>query len=110
MQEAKFDERLLQQMCAAREYETVEAIVLVGDIDNRFHPDDRGLAARIVEDTTRVIGEKPTTLRILPRTNTLIVKASPAFLLALAEQNQVRYLSATSVDFFIFGVPDESIS
>jgi hypothetical protein len=99
VQEAKFDPRLMHQMRRARDHETVEAIVLVGHPDEHHKPDDRSLAERIVEAVSREIGERPTSIRNLPRTNTLVVESSPAFLAALAEQDEVRYLSATTVDF-----------
>jgi hypothetical protein len=96
MPHGKFDPRLVRQMLYADENELVEAIVLVSPPD--IHPDDKWISSIIERSSVRV-STPPRSLRFLSRSSIIIIVATVAFLTTLAECDEVRYLSATTVDF-----------
>lgn len=97
----KFDPRLMRQMQCVGDTGLVDAIVLVNRPSTLKAPDDGIWLLSMLELLQARCGLYARSIRLLPRSNCIIITAPAAFLNALAECGDVCYLSATTVDFFV---------
>jgi hypothetical protein len=83
----------------AGDHGLVEAVVLVSDSALPETTDDGTWISSLLERNHASVHERPLSMRFLARCNIIFVVATAAFLRALAECDDVRFLSATTVDF-----------
>ncbi len=95
----KFDPRLMRQMQYAGDTGLIDAIVLVNRPGPYELTDDGTWLLSILERIHVQANLYARSFRLLPRSSSIIITATAAFLYVIAECNEVRHLSATTVDF-----------
>ncbi|MCC7165925.1 MAG: hypothetical protein IT331_25730 [Anaerolineae bacterium] len=96
------DPRLLEQIDAAHDTGTVQAVVMVAlPTTAKKNPDPRGPAGSLVDRVSKQTNEKPVEARYLARLGGVVITASGRFMTRLLKSKSV--VTATSADADIYG-------